>query len=87
MTTENMNKLNGTDRMTNLDSSENQISQLAHDTGKKIGTMAAEFTNSANKQFEVGKEYVEENPLKGIAIAAATGLVLGSLITLAFRRK
>jgi ElaB/YqjD/DUF883 family membrane-anchored ribosome-binding protein len=85
MSNENMNKLNGA--MSGFVKVENEISKMANDTGKKIGAMASDFAQSANQRIESGREYVEENPLKGVAIAAAAGAIVGSLLTIALRKK
>ncbi len=93
MTTETLNKVNGV-----AGKVDNQLSKFSNDAGKKIGTMASDFADSASSyvadfadtasnRIAMGRNYVKENPATGIAIAAATGLVVGSLLTIALRRK
>ena len=63
------------------------LGQFSHDAGEKIGNMASNVSDSAHRYVDTSREYVKENPMKGLAIAAATGLVAGSLLTLALRRR
>lgn len=82
MTTEVSTKLNGT----SMGRAEDQLTRLSNQAGKKVGEYASDFASVANEKMQIGREYVKENPAKGIAIAAATGIVIGSLMTMAFRR-
>lgn len=63
------------------------LSEMSHSAGRKLGTMTSNFTNSANEYVKNGRNYVVENPGKGVAIAAATGLVVGGLVTYALSRR
>lgn len=62
------------------------LEQLAKDAGKKVGDMGSEIAAKASTYVKTGREYVAENPVKGVAIAAAAGAVVGSLLTLGLRR-
>lgn len=64
-----------------------KIERITHDAGEKISTMTSKFANSAAVYVKNGEEYVQENPKKGVAIAAAAGLLAGSVLTLALRRR
>lgn len=81
MIMENLNKLNGTGNL----AIEDQLSRVESSPGKKMGEMASDFVSTASGHLKTSREYVVENPGKGIIIAAATGLVIGSLITMAIR--
>lgn len=63
------------------------LEKMAHSAGESIGTMATEFADSTAEYVQTGRVYVKENPGKSLALAAATGLVFGSLLTLIARRK
>lgn len=54
--------------------------QMAYKTGQNVGTMSTNYTKT-------GRKYVVENPIKGIAIAAATGAIIGRLITCGMSRR
>jgi ElaB/YqjD/DUF883 family membrane-anchored ribosome-binding protein len=62
------------------------IERFTHDVGAKIGTMASEVSDTANDYVVTTRQYVKEHPLQSVAIAAATGVALGSLITFVTRR-
>ena len=88
MTTENLNKTNGIgfdlkNKVTNV---EDQIGRMAHNAGRSVGNTIASFSDKASEQVESGRDYVKNNPVKGVAIAAAAGVVVGSLMTMAMRR-
>lgn len=81
------NKANGatTDFKNKILNSEHQLEKLAHSAGEKAGAMVSSFSKSTSESIQSGREYVKENPAKSIAIAAAAGLVTGSLLTLLMR--
>jgi ElaB/YqjD/DUF883 family membrane-anchored ribosome-binding protein len=87
--TELMNRSNGPgqDFKSKIQVAEKQFEKMSHDAGAKVGAMATNLADSANEYVETGRDYVKHNPGRSVAIAAATGLVVGSLITLAMRRK
>ena len=73
---------------------ENAIEQISHSVGEKIGAMASdiatsasEIKDSASEYVKTGREYVKKNPAKGVAMAAAAGVAIGSLLTLAMQRR
>ncbi|MBL7543307.1 MAG: hypothetical protein JNL11_05795 [Bdellovibrionaceae bacterium] len=66
---------------------EDQLTQMTYDAGKKVGAIASDFSSAAMDYAKNGREYVKENPGKGVAMAAVAGLVTGSLLTLAMRRR
>ncbi len=89
VTTDTFNKVdkvahNMKDKVAN---GEEQLTQMTYDAGKKVGAIASEFANSTLDYAKNGREFVKENPGKGIAIAAGVGLLAGSLLTLAMRRR
>ena len=66
---------------------EGALDRFSHEAGEKIGTMASRISDSTSEYVETGRKFVKENPEKGIAVAAAIGAVLGSLLTLSLRKK
>lgn len=66
---------------------ENNLEKISHDAGKKVGAMASDFVASTSEYARTGRDYVKENPAKGVALAAAVGVVAGSLLTIALRRR
>ena len=89
-TQDTLNKLNGSapPQFTNIvQGLEKPLEQLSQNLGEKAGTMASNLATSTSDYVKTGREYVKENPAKGIAIAAAAGVILGSLLTLGLRRR
>jgi ElaB/YqjD/DUF883 family membrane-anchored ribosome-binding protein len=89
VTTETFNKLeksaqNLKDRVS---TGEEQLTQMTYDAGKKVGAIASDFANSTMDYAKTGRDYVKENPAKGLAIAAGVGILAGSLLTIVMRRR
>jgi len=86
---QNLDKGNGSDYnpKNTTKGPESNLEKLSHITGKNIGAMASDFVHSASDYATTSRDFVKENPSKGVAIAAATGAVVGSLLTLALRRR
>lgn len=84
---ESSKKLNST--ATDFDgkgyNSGHQLERFAQNTGEKVGSMASEFANSTADSVKASREYVQENPMKGMAVAIGAGLVAGSLLTILMR--
>ncbi len=84
-----LSKANGIahDLEAKIKNGEQKIEKLSAEAGEKVGVVAADLANSTAQYVQSSREYVQENPIKGIAIAAAAGLVAGSLLTMALRKK
>ena len=63
------------------------LDESAHGAGQKLGAMASDVARSATEYVKNTREYVQENPIKGVAYAAAAGALAGSLLTFALRRR
>ena len=89
ITTEPTSKPNGAtqDFKNRALGAENHLEKFAQEAGQKIGTAASGLATSASEYVKTSREYVKENPAKGVAIAAAAGAVVGSLLTWAMRRR
>lgn len=70
-----------------LDGAEKGLEKMARDVGQNVGAMAMDLEQTATKYLKTGRDYVQENPAKSVAIAAAAGLVAGGLLTLAMTRR
>lgn len=88
LTNETMNKTNGMahDVRSKAQGAERQLERMSNQAGERIGEWASTIANSATEYAKVSRDYVQENPVKSVAIAAATGIVVGSLFTLAMRK-
>lgn len=64
-----------------LKSATETLEDISHTVGERAGEMASQVGD----YYKTSTKYVKENPVKGVAIAAATGVVVGSLLTMAFR--
>ncbi len=65
--------------------SDYQFGKLAQEAGEKMGAAMSDLSHSAGDTIKSGRDYVEHNPTKGVAIAAGVGLVVGSLLTMVMR--
>ena len=63
------------------------IEKFAHNAGNTIGKSAGNITAKAGEYVQVTRNYTEKHPLQSIAIAAAAGAAVGSLLTMLTRRK
>lgn len=61
------------------------IGEMVQESGEKMGALASDIYSSTADSIESGTSYVTRHPLKGAAVAAAAGLVAGSLLTAALR--
>lgn len=68
-------------------SSDSSMDKFPRDTTRKLSSMASDFSDRTSEYVRNGREYVKEHPTTGVAIAAAAGLVAGSLLTMVFGRK
>lgn len=59
------------------------IGNYSHETGVKIGKLAAETED----YLESGKKYIKENPVQSVIVAGALGIVIGSLVTYILKKK
>jgi ElaB/YqjD/DUF883 family membrane-anchored ribosome-binding protein len=81
--TEASNKLNGlsADLKGKLITTEKSIGRILHNAGEKVEDVATKIVNSTTKTLRNSREYIEENPGKGVAIAVSVGFITGSLLT------
>lgn len=66
---------------------ETEIENLSRDAGKKVGHFASSLLDSTNQAKQSGQDYLRENPVTSMAIAAGIGLLCGSLLTFSLRRR
>jgi ElaB/YqjD/DUF883 family membrane-anchored ribosome-binding protein len=62
------------------------LNKFSHEAGKTVGNFASRITDGANDYVDTSRSYIKDNPLQSAAIAAAAGLAVGCLLTLAARR-
>ncbi len=67
-------------------SNRSAVDKITQDAGESLGHLAKSIVNTAGDYTRQGRRYVAQNPAKGIAIAAAAGVLLGSVFTLAMRK-
>jgi ElaB/YqjD/DUF883 family membrane-anchored ribosome-binding protein len=63
-------------------SNELYLEEMTHKAGDKIGNVASDIQHKTSEYLQTGRAYVKENPVKGVAMAAAFGAVAGGLVTL-----
>jgi ElaB/YqjD/DUF883 family membrane-anchored ribosome-binding protein len=66
---------------------EKTLMKVSHDTGERIGSMATRISDSATDYVKSSQAYIKQNPTKSVAMAAAAGIVAGSLISFVSRRR
>jgi ElaB/YqjD/DUF883 family membrane-anchored ribosome-binding protein len=59
---------------------------MSHEAGEKIEAVATEVANKSREYMRSSREYVQENPVKVVAIATAVGVVAGTIATLVMSR-
>ncbi len=64
-----------------------KLEDISKNIGEHTGKMVQQMSGKANEYYRYGRQYVQDNPVKGIAAAAATGAVVGSLLTFVLRSK
>lgn len=89
LNSENMNRLDSSalDSKNKSLVSDNSIEKMTHEVGKKIGAVASDMAKTTTDYVQTGKQYVQGNPTKSLAIAVAAGAFAGSILTLAMRRR
>ncbi len=66
---------------------ENKIERFTYETGEKIGSFASTLTSTTLDYKDSTENFIEEHPLKALAIAAGAGLIIGCALTFLFRKK
>lgn len=60
---------------------------LAETVGEQADDYSAQTMDQAKKFYKTSRDYVENNPEKSLAIAAAVGVILGGLLTATMMRR
>lgn len=63
------------------------VEKFSRNIGNDIGSAVNSVSRKASGYVRTTRDYVEENPLQSVAIATATGIAVGSLLTMALRKK
>lgn len=63
------------------------IEKITHEVSSKMSSMADDISETATDYMANTRSYVKENPLQSIAIAAASGLAVGTLLSVISKRK
>lgn len=71
-------------------SSSSQIKKSVNQASSEVSDQVSQWTSQlkdiSSEYIEEGTKFVKENPVQGAGIAAAVGVVIGCLATLALRR-
>jgi hypothetical protein len=68
-------------KLMNGDPSPSKISHGMVDKLGALGEMTGQIADKTTAYVKTGRHYIQENPIKGAALAAAAGIVAGGLIT------
>lgn len=60
-----------------------KIEHISENVGQRAGEIVSQLSGTVNDYYRDGRRFVVDNPGKGVAAAMATGIVVGSLLTLA----
>lgn len=63
------------------------VEKASHNLGARVGEVASDVSEKAADYVDSTRQYVKGNPIQSVAIAAAAGIAVGSLLTLAARTK
>lgn len=91
--TESSDKLNGAAREVNstvkdgFKAAKSTIEHLSHNIGEQASSAVTKAQEAATEYYNDSRKYVVENPVKGVAIAAAAGLIFGGLLSMAWRKR
>jgi ElaB/YqjD/DUF883 family membrane-anchored ribosome-binding protein len=66
---------------------ESQFENLSFNAGQAVGSAASNLVASSARGMRKGREYIIANPVAGVAIATTVGILAGSILTLAMRRR
>lgn len=69
------------------DSAMSSLEKVSNDFGRQAGEVASRIGEKSQDYYKASEQYVKSNPVKGVAIAAGAGLLVGSLLAAALRRK
>lgn len=64
----------------------NMVENTSQNFGRKIGSAMTDATDRAAEYVDTTRDYVKGNPIQSVVVAAATGVVVGSLLTMAASR-
>jgi ElaB/YqjD/DUF883 family membrane-anchored ribosome-binding protein len=64
-----------------------RIGDISEDMAHKMESVAHDINVKAEDYIESSRHYVKDHPLQSVAIAAATGLALGSLLVMVKKNK
>lgn len=70
-----------------VDTVSENLEKFSHTAGKTVGNFASKISEGASEYVETSRGYIKENPLQSAAIAAAAGLAVGCLLTLAAQQR
>jgi ElaB/YqjD/DUF883 family membrane-anchored ribosome-binding protein len=70
-----------------VDNTLNSIEKASNDFGRQAGAMVSRIGETTQGYYKSSEDYVKAHPVKGVAMAAGAGLVLGGLLAAAIRRK
>lgn len=65
----------------------NNLKSKLNSAQSKISDQASQVAEKASSYLEDTRHYVKENPVKSLALAAATGLAAGGLISVILQRR
>ena len=63
------------------------LETASNDFGRQAGQMVSRISETSKDYYKTSEDYVKSHPVKGVAIAAGAGLLVGSLLSAALRRK
>lgn len=62
-----------------------QLEKASHELGSKFGSVVSDVSEKASDYVDTTRTMVKERPLQSILVAAAAGVAVGTLVTMAAR--
>lgn len=83
------NKLDGAARSIShgADTVSERLEKFSQNAGRSVGSLTSKVSDSAAEYVETSRDYIKENPIQSAAIAAAAGVAVGFILSMATRRR
>ena len=72
--------LPGFSERSGVGTSAGEFENLPYSVGEHLGSLTNQVSDKSSLYLEQSRQYVRENPVKGVVIAAATGGALGLIV-------
>lgn len=64
-----------------------EIKAKVHRVGEQVGAVASDLVSRTSDYVNEGRDYIKHNPTKGVVMAMMAGVLTGSVLTMALRKR